>query len=338
MPSNHQKLSNIPIDVVITWVDGNDPILTKKRNYFLERAQDINLHETQATYYASNNEIKYCVLSILKFAPFVRNIFILTDGQDPQVHQEVEQRYPGKSQSIKIVDHKEIFRGYEHYLPVFNIESILTLLWRIEGLSENFVYFNDDLFLVREMQPEDWFVDGKPVLRGQWLLPPYRKIAGNYFKILKNRYLKGNAGYKPKISFYLIQRNTAKILGFNTRYLFHCHYPHPISRKTVEDYFTLEPKLFEKNFSHRFKHPDQFTLTALSYHLEIQQGNRHFRKPNHVYLHPVYSKTKIYNKINDCMSNPEKKTVCAQNMDLLEGEVQEKIFDWMDKVLGLKQS
>lgn len=330
------KPNHIPIDIVISWVDGSDPELTRKRNYYLERAQNVNLHETQATFYASNNEIKYCVLSILTFAPFVRNIYIITDGQDPQVHQEVESRFPGRSASIKIIDHREIFKGYEQYLPVFNNTSILTLIWRIEGLSDNFVYFNDDLFLIREMHPEDWFVDGKPVIRGQWLMPPFKKIVSNAIKVLYNRYLKRNQKYKPRLSFYLRQRNTAKLLGFRSRYFFHCHYPHPINRKTVEEFYEANRDLFEKNCSSRFRSPDQFILTALLYHLEIKNGNNLIRKPNHVYLHPVYSKKKIYDKINYSMKDSSRKTVCVQNLDLFDQETQEKVYYWMDGVLGLK--
>jgi predicted NAD/FAD-dependent oxidoreductase len=35
------------------------------------------------------------------------------------------------------------------------------MLWRIKGLSNQFVYFNDDIFLLRKITPTDWFIKGR---------------------------------------------------------------------------------------------------------------------------------------------------------------------------------
>jgi hypothetical protein len=335
MKHHSSKTNEKPIDAVITWVDGSDPVLTEKRNIYLESAKDIHMHETQPTFYASNNEIRYCVLSILKFAPFIRNIYIITDGQDPDLYQEVDTYFPGRSRSLKIVDHKEIYKGYEQYLPVFNSTSILTMVWRIDGLSNHFVFFNDDVFLIRNYKPEDWFLNGKPILRGNWLFPPYWKMLGNFYKILINRHIKGVEKYKPKLSFFIRQWNTAKMLGYNYRYFFHCHYPHPINRDTIEEYYSENKELFELNSSSRFKKSDQFLLGALVYHLEITKGGVSLKTPNHCYIHPVYSRQKIYRKINRCNQNDNIRTVCVQNMDVLDKRLQTDIFSWMDKILDL---
>ncbi len=336
MTSKTDTSERKPIDAVIYWVDGSDPKLSAKREHYLNHAKNINVRATQPTFYASNNEIKYCVFSILKFAPFVRNVFIVTDEQDPDIHNDIEAIFPGRSQSVIIVDHKEIFRGYEKYLPVFNSTSILSMVWRIKNLSDQFVCFNDDLFLIREVKPEDWFVDGRPVLRGKWLLPPYKKITGNFFKILINKYLRGKPDYQPKLSFYLRQRNAALMLGLKFRYFFHCHTPHPLNRKVVEKYFSENSELLEKNISSRFRSPEQFLLTSLAYHLEILDGNRNIEKLNYGYLHPIYSKRRIDRKINKCINDQNIKTVCAQNLDMFEREERERIFAWMDDILGIR--
>jgi hypothetical protein len=71
--------------------------------------------------------------------------------------------------NIRIVDHREIFRGYEQLLPTFNSRAIESMLWRIEGLADRFVYFNDDMMLVGPAEPTDFFShDGKVKLRGRW--------------------------------------------------------------------------------------------------------------------------------------------------------------------------
>jgi hypothetical protein len=325
-----------PIDAVIYWVDGSDPKLSAKRDHYLDRARNVNVRATKPTFYASHNEIKYCVLSILKFASFIRNIFIVTDEQDPGIHHDIESNFPGRSNSVIIVDHKEIFRGYEKYLPVFNSTSILSMVWRIKNLSEQFVCFNDDIFLIREVKPEDWFVNGRPVLQGEWRIPPYKKMIGNFFKVAINKYLRGNPDYQPKLSFYLRQRNAALMLGLKFRYFFHCHTPHPLNLKVVEKYFSENNELLEKNISNRFRTPDQFLLTSLAYHLEILEGNRNMLKLNYGYLHPIYSKHKLDNKIKRCINEQNIKSVCAQSLDMFEKEERERIFSWLNDILGIR--
>lgn len=335
MNNKNETSEKQPIDAVIYWVDGSDPEMTRKRNYYLNLTQNVNVRATQPTFYASHNEIKYCVLSILKFAPFIRNIFIVTDEQDPGIHNDIEANFPGRSNSVIIVDHKEIFRGYEKYLPVFNSTSILSMVWRIKNLSDQFVCFNDDFFLIREVKPEDWFVDGRPVLRGYWRIPPYKKMMGNFFKVLINKHLRGKPDYQPKLSFYLRQRNAALMLGLKFRYFFHCHTPHPLSRKVAEKYFSENNELLEKNISSRFRSPDQFLLTSLACHLEILEGNRNIEKLNYGYLHPIYSKRRIDKKIKRCMNDKNIKSVCAQSLDMFEKEERERILSWMDDILGM---
>ena len=106
----------------------------------------------------------------------IRNIYLVTDGQDPGLDEEIKSRFPEKAGCLKIVDHKEIFRDYERYLPTFNSSSIHSMIWRIKDLSERFVYLNDDQILIREHREEDWFTGNRPVLMGRWLLPPGRPL------------------------------------------------------------------------------------------------------------------------------------------------------------------
>ena len=116
--------------------------------------------------YLQDNEIVFCVSSILKYAPFVRKIFIVTDNQVPNF-KKIERIIP--KNKIKIIDHKEIFEGLEDHLPTFNIRSIDAVLHRIKGLSEKYIYFNDDMFLIKETKINDWFSEDKAVLTGNWV-------------------------------------------------------------------------------------------------------------------------------------------------------------------------
>ena len=148
------------IDAVITWVDGSEPSYQRKIKEHLTNNDTIKRQYLQA------NEINLCVASIVKYAPFIRKIFIVTDNQSPNLDSV---KHIVSKEKIEIVDHEEIFRDNIEFLPTFNIRSIDALLFKIEDLSEKFIYFNDDMFLVKKTNPEDWFVGDKAVLTGNWV-------------------------------------------------------------------------------------------------------------------------------------------------------------------------
>jgi len=335
MPDKVRIESGHPLDAVVLWVDGNDPVLAEKRKSYLRKENKTVKHSgALPTRFASNNEIRYCILSILAFAPFVRKIFIVTDGQDPGLNKEIDHHFPGKSNIVRIIDHKEIFRGFDQYLPSFNSSSIESMIWRIEGLSDNFIYFNDDVFLIRETTPEDWFIDNKPVLRGKWKIPPYKKMLGKYIKTVINRNILKNPDYQPRLSFYIRQWKAARLPGMKFRYYFYCHIPHPLSRKRLEDFFTSNTDLLKKNISYRFRSEYQFVMPALAYHLEILDGNKNLEPLNMVYLHPYYSNKRLERKIRRCENEPSVKSVCVQSLDMIDKELQERIFNFMDRILS----
>ncbi|MDB4241853.1 stealth family protein, partial [Polaribacter sp.] len=161
------KKDEVPaIDAVIMWVDGNDPFHKEKMETYLEHTHSVN-NKSLRTRYDHVNEIEFCVKSILKYAEFVRNIFIVTDNQIPDFlkdREKAQREFP----NVFIVDHKVIFEGYTQYLPTFNSRSIATMIHRIPGLSSSFVIFNDDVFLIKKVIPTDFFINNKPVIRGVW--------------------------------------------------------------------------------------------------------------------------------------------------------------------------
>ena len=72
-----------PIDAVIAWVDGNDPVHKKKRHEYAGVKELSNDEVGGDIRFTSVGEIRFCVASLLRFAQFIRKIFIVTDGQDP---------------------------------------------------------------------------------------------------------------------------------------------------------------------------------------------------------------------------------------------------------------
>ncbi len=316
--------NNLPIDAVIAWVDGNDPRLTEKRNSYIQAPVRSISSGAHATRFASANEIRYCVLSILRFAPFIRNIFIVTDEQDPGLYDDVKKFFPERLSSIRIIDHKEIFQDYEKFLPTFNSISIASMIWRIKGLSENFVYFNDDTFLIRPVQPEDWFIHNRPVIRGKWVLAPTPRVAWNKIRIYFNKHLAGKADFQPRASFHLGQWHAASVLGYRYRYFTNSHTPHTVNKTIIEDFFSKNRQLLEKNISYRFRDHTQFTFISLSNHLQLMDGNRQIAAPDMVYLKP-----------QDRSADYVIRFICAQSLDMCRKEDQQRLFGWMETILQL---
>ena len=112
--------------MVITWVDGDDPEHRAKRAEFGGKVAAVRDDVGGEVRYSSRGEIFYCVGSVLRFASWVRKIWIITDNQNPRLDEFVERNFPNRTTEIEIVDHRTIFEGYEEYLPTFNSISIET--------------------------------------------------------------------------------------------------------------------------------------------------------------------------------------------------------------------
>jgi len=142
-----------PIDIVYTWVDGDDLEWKKQKNKYQgktdELRENIAGRANSDERFRNRNELLYSLRSIELFAPFVRNIYIVTAGQKPDW---INLSNP----KIKIVDHKEIYRD-KACLPTFNSSGIETQLHHIEGLAEHFLYLNDDFMFADFCTPEDFF-------------------------------------------------------------------------------------------------------------------------------------------------------------------------------------
>lgn len=140
-----------PIDLVYTWVDGNDPDWVASKNATL-RQLNRNDHPVDAHgpyRYQHHDELRYSLRSVAQFADFVRHIFIVTDGQvPPWLNTE--------HSDVTIVDHREIFPGDGH-LPTFNSHAIESRLHHIKGLAEHYLYLNDDFLFGRPVTAQQFF-------------------------------------------------------------------------------------------------------------------------------------------------------------------------------------
>ncbi|MCM1163781.1 MAG: stealth family protein [Muribaculaceae bacterium] len=153
------------IDFVYLWVNGNDPVWQAKRNAFIGATDNSN--QNCKGRYADNDELKYSLRSLELYAPWIRKIFIVTDHQVPCWLDISNPR-------VQIVDHTEILPPES--LPCFNSTVLEHFIHRIPGLSEHFLYGNDDTYLNRPVSPSDFFApDGLPYIRMAHKRP-FRKL------------------------------------------------------------------------------------------------------------------------------------------------------------------
>ncbi len=187
-----------PIDVVYTWVNGSDPIwLAKKDAYFQsflkqngqnnskiqENNTNVNSFSNSSHHnstignstndvddrnsnnrYRDSGELRYSLRSLVKYAPWIRRIYIVTDNQIPYwLNLETNKLF--------IISHDEIFPNKSH-LPVFSSPAIESHLHLIPGLSKQFIYFNDDVLLGAPVLPEDFaLISGVQKLYMSWDIP-----------------------------------------------------------------------------------------------------------------------------------------------------------------------
>jgi hypothetical protein len=317
------------VDAVITWVDGSDPNHAQKLRTYVD---SIGGEEPPSTRFANNGEIEYCVISIFKFAPWIRKIFIVTDRQTPEILKTISKTpYASK---VKIIDHQEIFNGYESCLPTFNCRSIETVLWRIPGLSERFIYFNDDFCLIQPVSRNDFFRGEKVVLRGFWRRPikerrrlRYKLKSFLYFlKVRKNQ---------PYFNLHIAgQELSAVKAGLRSKYLWIDHNPHPCRRSTIKQFFSENPRLFERNMSYKLRSSNQVLYQYLTSYLEIQNDN--------AIIDNSFS-TLVFNKSDRSLSRVDRKLKLAyQNKSVAFVCVQssvgpakrDAIYSWLDDRVG----
>ncbi|MFT2751138.1 stealth family protein [Clavibacter sp. Sh2088] len=138
------------IDMVFSWVDGNDPEFQKRR---AERMKDVVVGEgdDSEARFRQIDELKYALRSVYLFAPWVRRIFIVTDSPRPAWLAD----HPG----VTFVRSEEFFTD-PAALPTHNSQAVESQLQHIPGLSEHFLYSNDDMFFGRPVQPGMFFSPG----------------------------------------------------------------------------------------------------------------------------------------------------------------------------------
>ena len=312
--------STARIDAVITWVDGGDPLHRAKRQHYQPRVA-LNANATNPHRWACNDELSYCLRSIANHAPWIARIWIITDAQTP----DLSRLPPALTDRITIVDHLTVFAGHEDVLPTFNSLAIETLLWRIPGLAEHFVYFNDDVFLTGPLAPGHVFCGDAPVLRGNWV--DHRAIAAD-----------PASRDDPTLLHPLTQINAAMLAGFGADRLFRAaHVVHPLRRSVLARLYDQHRSAFLANISHRFRCVSQFLPQGLHNHACIAAGDAVLHTvEDHLHLrtgavhdYPLPDVRALL----ACALQPQFKFLCVNDLPQVEAAIPET-RDWIERAIA----
>ena len=161
------------IDIVVTWVDQNDPRWKAEFNKY-SGTGDIEANGVSDARFRDGGFLRYWFRGVEKFAPWVRKIHFVTSGQKPEWLDE-------NNPKLNLVDHSEFIPA--EFLPTFNSVVIERFMHRIPGLSDKFVYFNDDFYIIRPVGPERFFLNGLP---RDFACFQYNPSWSQWYKTLKN--------------------------------------------------------------------------------------------------------------------------------------------------------
>lgn len=137
------------IDFVVTWLDSTDP--EWQESYYKYRPDSNGLKGNAR--FRNMDIFRYWFRAVEEYAPWVNKVYLITNGKFPNwINRD--------NPKLVLVKHSDYVP--EEYLPTFSSCTIEMFLHRIKGLSNQFVYFNDDMYLNAPVNPEYYFKDGLP--------------------------------------------------------------------------------------------------------------------------------------------------------------------------------
>ncbi|MBQ8669141.1 Stealth CR1 domain-containing protein [bacterium] len=156
--STQNFIENFPVDIVYLWCDSSDKVWREKKNNELKKyGKSLDNDSVSECRFINNDELKYSLRSLEKFASWINNIYIVTDNQVPDWLDTTNPK-------IHIVDHSEILSA--EVLPTFNASAIEVALHKIPDLSEHFLFANDDMFFGNFVEKSFFYnKDGSPIFR-----------------------------------------------------------------------------------------------------------------------------------------------------------------------------
>lgn len=243
-------MQKVPIDFVLLWVDGNDP---EWQRLFLKYKGESG--DRRPLRFRDMGVLRHWFRGVEKFAPWVNKIYFVTCGQRPEWLNTAHPK-------LVCVRHDEYIP--KEYLPTFSANTIELNLHRIPGLSEQFVFFNDDMFLIKETRRGDFFMRGLPcdqaimeysipIQYPLFLMPiANASLLNRHFhkKEIMLRYF--GKFFSPKYGRKVL-KNVKHFTGTTIPGFHSTHLPNSFLKSTFEEVWAAEPELLDEVCGHRFR-------------------------------------------------------------------------------------
>lgn len=296
------------IDFVILWVDGNDENWLKQKNEYLGITGDSNINR-----FRDCENLQYLFRGIEKHAPWVNKVFFVTWGHLPKWLDVANPK-------IEIIKHEDFIP--KEYLPTFNSNVIEMNLFRIKDLSSKFVIFNDDLFILKDLKPEDFFENGLPKdmyiecikkncsRRHYVLRKNHADIINKYFS--KQEFIKNNKWKMFNIKYKKDNFKTLKMLKYKEfQDIYSQHLTQCYLKESFEEIWKKEQEKLDKACKNKFR-ADNDLGCVLARYWQLLSGK----------FIPTTKIGKYFIMANDnhkllkTISNRKKKIICINDSDL----------------------
>lgn len=333
---------NEPIDFVVTWVDGSDSVwLSEKEKYKNEGGIKTEVDANGKCRYREWDNFRYWFRAVEKYAPWVRNIYLVTCGHVPEWINAAAPK-------LKIVHHENFIP--KRYLPTFNCNPIELNLHRIEGLSEYFVYFNDDVFLTRSVQPEDFFKGGEPNYTAV-ALPLMKNGSNDTFSHMRFSTIATiNSAFVGEISKrmeaypqkwfskeYGDYYNNCNVYAFDSNYLPGMWFPHlgvACKKSVMDKVWNAIPEQLHKTCLNKFRTPTDIVHQIFSVWAMLEGD---FNPVNRDHHGKVFSAViSEQNNIINAIVNESYRMICINDSELVTDEdyliLKNTIKDAFEKV------
>lgn len=325
MNNQENKTQSQAIDFVIPWVDGSDPEWCKRKAAHTGEIQTDERDER----YRDWDILRFWFRAVETFTPWVNKIWFICD-QDPPEWLNRE------NLKLRIVRHKDYIPA--EYLPTFSSHTIEHNLHRISGLSEQFVYFNDDMFLLKPLKPSFFFRKGLP--RDQATMNPLmtdelrrQEKGGIIFTIPLNNteYLNRDYDFRACIRKHPLKwlmpqygrsmiRNAIlmiwpRFVGFDEP-----HLPQAFLKTSFEKAWEQDEDILDATCRHSIRNDRDVNQWLIRYR-QLAEGNFVPRKP---IRHAVFQLETQEEPWQEVIRKQQKPMICLNDGPMTEEEFQQK--------------
>ncbi len=326
------------IDFVVTWVDGSDRAWREDK----ARYDGTGIIDDNEERYRDWGLFKYWFRGVEKYAPWAGKIHLVTCGHLPKWLNTSNPR-------LNIVKHEDYIP--KEFLPTFNCNVIEIYMHKIKGLSEQFVYFNDDVYIINDLKPEDFFKDGKPrdMLAFQPVVAnPKNPVMSHmfmnnslvlckYFNKRENVKKQPGSYFKPGYPLMYFIYNILEMAfplytGFYT-----IHGPSPFLKSTYEEIWEKEGELLTAMSKNRFRSSEDVTQYLFR---EWQKLTGNFSPHNIQKKFAYYDVSDDNSMLRRAMEKKKKKVICLNDAHITGNtdKIRDELLDIFEKAMPEKSS